>query len=198
MDFIKGLPRVTRTLLYINLVVFAICLIGHLFGFGVMDTLAMYPFNSSNFHFWQPLTHMFTHAGLMHILFNMLGLIFLGPDIEEYLGSKNFTLFYLLSGIGAMSLHLLISSSAIGMVGASGAVYGVMAMYAYMFPNRELYIYGILPVKAKWLIGILFLLELYSGFSSPGDSVAHFAHVGGAIVGISLVYTYRNRIFKWL
>jgi len=155
------------------------------------NKLAMYPIQSGQFEPYQIATHMFAHGSVMHILFNMFGLWMFGKILENYWDSKRFLLFYFICGIGAAVVHLAISyitNSNAEVIGASGAVMGIVAAFAYLFPNTPLYIYFIpIPVKAKWVVGALLAYDLYSGLTNSGDNVAHFAHLGGALTGFILV-----------
>ena len=126
---------------------------------------------------WTIVTYMFLHAGLGHIFFNMLVLFFLGPRVEARLGSRRFIALYLASGV--MGGVLSFTSPTIGVIGASGAVYGVMFGYAYFWPREVLHIWGVLPVESRWLVVGLTVLSLVSGYASTGDGIAHFAHLGG-------------------
>jgi len=129
---------------------------------------------------YQPLTYMFLHGSFGHIFFNMFVLWMFGTEIEFSLGTKRFARFYLLSGLAGALLTLLVKSAqAIPMVGASAAIYGVLAAYWVSFPNRYLYLYFLFPVKVKWAIPGMMLL----GFLFGGPNVAHFAHLGGALFG---------------
>lgn len=162
------------------------------------------------------------HFDFGHLLFNMLALYFLGPILERVWGPKRFLNFYLLSGLGAAlaqygvfyfqdqelmatygsyaamdgyyeSLHMIYDSMVC--LGASGAVFGILTGFAMLFPNTHLYIYFLVPVKAKWLVLFYGLAELFYGVAQqPGDNVAHFAHLGGALVGAIIVLIWkRNR-----
>lgn len=128
---------------------------------------------------WTLVTYMFVHAGLFHLLFNMLALFFFGPPLEERWGSTEFVKFYLIAGVGGALLSLLFPNSMV--VGASGAVYGVMVAFAMFWPDNPIYIWGIFPVKAKWLVAFLVGISLFSSFGARGSSVAHLAHLGGAL-----------------
>ena len=128
---------------------------------------------------WTVVTYMFVHAGLFHLLFNMLALFFFGPPLEERWGSREFVKFYLVAGIGGALLSLLFPNSIV--VGASGAVYGVMVAFAMFWPDNPIYIWGIFPVKAKWLVAFLVGISLFSSFGARGSDVAHLAHLGGAL-----------------
>lgn len=130
---------------------------------------------------WTPFTYMFTHAGFLHLLFNMLVLFFFGPPLEEKWGGREFIKFYLIAGLGGALLSLVFPNQAI--VGASGAVYGVMVAFAMYWPENPIYIWGIFPVKAKWLVGFLVGFSLFAAVSdgAGGSGVAHLAHLGGAL-----------------
>lgn len=145
----------------------------------------LFPISTGEFRIWQPITHLFMHGGFAHIFFNMFGLWMFGSLLENIWGSKRFLEFYMICGLAAAGAHLLTSDSPA--IGASGAVMGIMAAFAYLFPNTELYIYGVLPVKAKYLVTVLVLIDLFAGLSNTGDNVAHFAHLGGALAGLLMV-----------
>lgn len=148
-----------------------------------------------NFQVWQLVSYQFLHGGFMHIFFNMFFLWMFGIEIENMWGSKRFLIFYLLCGIGAGLLHMfvtpLIGGAAAPTVGASGSIYGVMVAFAMMFPDRYIYVYFLLPVKAKYLIVFLLLIQ-YFAIGNPGN-VAHLAHLGGAFFGFLLVLYYRRK-----
>ncbi len=176
---------------------------------------AKYLDSSMKFQPYQLATHMFAHAPpptLFHILFNMFTLYMFGRVLENVWGPKRFLIFYLVSGLGAAALHLGIQyfrceqllqafdsndiisvKERLGAVapalGASGAIMGVMAAFAYLFPNTQLYIMFIpFPVKAKWAMLGLAAIDLFGGVARiSGDNLAHFAHLGGALTGFLLV-----------
>lgn len=129
---------------------------------------------------WTLFTYMFLHGSVTHILFNMIGLFFFGPRLELELGSKNFLWLYFISGIAGALLSFLEYTSAI--IGASGAVYGVMLGFAYFWPKDQIYVWGILPVRARTMVIVMTLLSLYGGFGG-GGGIAHFAHLGGFLGG---------------
>jgi membrane associated rhomboid family serine protease len=169
---------------------------------------------------YQIFTHMFTHAPLpqiFHILFNMLILWMFGKVLENVWGSKRFLFFYLACGLGAAIFHLLIQyfrseylllpvvldmdqigfnkygGALAGAVGASGAIMGVMAAFAFLFPNTPLYIMFLpIPVKAKWVVIGYVLLDLFGGLGAFQDNIAHFAHLGGAITGFIIVFIWNK------
>ena len=132
---------------------------------------------------WTVVSYMFVHQGFWHIFFNMLALFFFGPPVEERLGSREFIKFYLLCGLGGAAFSFLFAWNT-GVVGASAAVYGVMLAFAVFWPDAPIYIWGILPVKAKWLVLGFVALDLFSALRPGLDGVAHFAHLGGAAAGL--------------
>ncbi|MBM3400867.1 MAG: rhomboid family intramembrane serine protease [Bacteroidetes bacterium] len=226
------IPPVVKNLLIINIIFYVATL---MFGGPMMtQVLGVHYFDSPNFRIWQVITYMFMHdySSLFHILFNMFALYTFGSSLEYIMGSKRFLNFYLITGLGALALQLLvqsfevysISGSAVNngtfmvdslnrtisfnpdliskdeastllgiyltpMVGASGAIFGLLIAFGMLFPNAELFIMFIpVPVKAKYIIPIYVLLELFLGVEQlSGDSVAHFAHLGGALFGFILV-----------
>ncbi len=127
---------------------------------------------------WTFITYMFLHGGLGHIFFNMLALFFFGPRLEERLGSRSFLILYFASGITGGLLSLLFTPN-VAIIGASGAVFGVMLGFAMFWPRHQILIWGILPIEARWLVIILTGMALFSGFGGRGGGIAHFAHLGG-------------------
>jgi membrane associated rhomboid family serine protease len=167
---------------------------------------ALWPVASPMFEPYQIFTSMFLHAprfeDIFHILFNMFALFMFGRILENVWGPKRFLFFYLVCGIGAAAAHLIMQHFMGGpvhipAVGASGAVMGVLVAFGYLFPNTELMIIPIpIPVKAKWVVIAYVLLDLFGGFGKvTGDNIAHFAHLGGALVGfiIVLIWNKSNR-----
>jgi membrane associated rhomboid family serine protease len=151
----------------------------------------------SDFAVWQLVSYMFLHGGIGHILMNMLVLWMIGGELERYWGTREFLRFYFICGIGAGLLHVIVSFALsdpnvpmIPVVGASGAIYGLLMAFGILFPNRviTLLLLFILPIniKVKYLVTIAGLIVLYSSLhyvQQPGGGVAHFAHLGGMLVG---------------
>ena len=132
---------------------------------------------------WGALTYMFVHADLMHLLLNMLVLFFFGPPLEDRWGAREFLRYYLICGMGGVLLSFLLAPGA-PIVGASAACYGLMLAFAMSWPDAPIYVWGIFPVKAKYLVGFFFLLTLVQAFGAPGGPVAHMAHLGGLLTGL--------------
>ncbi len=255
------LTPVVKNLLIINVVFF---IMQQIFtGIHFTELVSLWKFGSINFAPYQFVTYMFAHGGFMHILFNMLGLVFLGPLLEQFWGPKRFLIFYLITGIGAGVLYngieyyqvnqinnavedyiahpdpeafnrLIVenienASQAVyefidyyaqnpdseqarersislarqlatethnygSMLGASGAVYGILMAFGLLFPNTELMLlFPPIPIKAKYLVMILGAVALYSGLNrAGGDNTAHFAHLGGMVFAFIMIQIWKN------
>ena len=150
--------------------------------------LALFPIDSPYFHFWQLLTYMFLHADFGHIFFNLFILWMFGQAIENIWGTKRFLIYYLLCGFGAAVLHLLSGIPFSYTIGASGGVYGVLLAFGMMYPDRTIMLLiPPIPIKAKYFVAIIGGIELISGITNPYSGVAHFAHLGGLLVGFFLI-----------
>ena len=136
---------------------------------------------------WGLFTYMFVHRGLFHLLINLLFIFFFGPPLETRWGSDTFIRFYLVCGLGGALLSFLFSD--VPIVGASGACYGMMLAFAIFWPNASVYIWGLVPVKAKWLVIFLMAISLASAIGPTRDGVAHLAHLGGGIAGAALAWS---------
>lgn len=223
-DFRPGsfqiLPVIIKNLLIINgLVWLAQISVGKsLFSFE--NLFALHHPKSEFYHFWQIITYMFLHSptDFFHLLFNMFGLWMFGSTLENLWGPGRFLVFYLVCGfvaglahIGAITWEMLQVQHAamaeqlnpepylrqvanVPMMGASGGVMGVLAAFAYTFPNDRLFIFPIpFPIKVKWAILGLVAFDLFNGLTGRDPSVAHFAHLGGAAAGIILVIIWNKR-----
>jgi len=148
---------------------------------------------------YQFITHMFTHADFFHLFFNMFGLWMFGAVVENYWKEKKFLVYYLVCGLGAAGIYVatLYIADTPGlrpMIGASGALYGVLLAYGFMFPNNIIYLNFFFPLKAKYWIMILIGFDLVAGFANrAGDNVAHFAHIGGALTGLLILLYWRKK-----
>lgn len=244
----QNIPVVTKNILFINILVYVVMMVGLNTGFENLPfLLSAHYFNAPTFEPYQIVTHMFTHdtSNILHILFNMLLLVSFGSHLERIWGPKRYFIFYIASGIGALVLYnslgmyelhqikqALIADgynidvvnefvkgtgtvrnlpvhsdmsqvlfneysgmSLSSMAGASGAIFGLLAAFAMLFPNTELMLlFPPIPIKAKYLIGGYLAYEIYmSFFSTTIDNIAHLAHVGGAVVGIIFVIYWRKK-----
>ncbi len=237
------ITEIVKHLLIINIIFFfASSVLGEI----MYDLFAMHYPNNPNFFIWQPITHMFMHGDLTHIMFNMFGLWMFGTPIEQMWGKKKFIFFYISAGLGAVLLQTIIYHidiisvnqilfeyglsrgeidlfyetgrlntsliQTIGedklfsgiqsfkalMVGASGALYGILVAFAMLFPNVQLMLlFPPIPVKAKYLVPILILFDLFFGFTSYSvGPIAHFAHVGGAITGFVMMWYWKKNNYN--
>ena len=157
---------------------------------------ALHPIGSKGFFIYQYLTYMFMHGGWWHLFFNMWSLMIFGNAVEQQVGTQKFVCYYLLCGVGSAAINQLCTFLGIippaQLVGASGAIYGVMAAAAFYFPNAQLFIIPIpFPIKLKYLVIFYTLVEMYMGITSV-DGVAHFAHLGGIIVGVIILIYWKS------
>jgi len=155
---------------------------------GLTNIIALYSYDSPEFRPYQLVTHMFAHSPgtIFHILFNMYALWMFGSVLERVWGPKKFLIFYLSCGIAAGVAQMLLMNGAA--VGASGAIMGLLAGFAYLFPNTPFYILPFpFPIKAKFLVAIYAAIDLFGGLGGSTDNVAHFAHLGGLAMGFILV-----------
>ena len=144
------------------------------------------------FFLWQLGTYIFLHGGISHILFNLLALWMFGGELESNWGSRKFLFYFFFCGIGAGICTVAFSPyQFIPVIGASGAIYGILLAYGWLFPNRLIYIYFLFPIPAKYLVIIYGLLELYSSMEGTGGGIAHLTHLGGLFFGlIYMAYPY--------
>lgn len=203
VSFLKSIPVVTRNLLFVNVIMFLATLINQEF---MLETFAMFYPESPFFRWWQPVTHMFMHGGWWHILFNMYSLVVFGMVVERALGTRKFLLFYFITGLGAVALHTAVewleinylgadiySAMYTPMVGASGAIYGVLVAFAMLYPQARLtLIFPPITLDAKWWVIIFIGIELFTGIAGTRLGIAHFAHLGGALFGFLLIQYWRK------
>ena len=186
------LTPVVRNLIIINVIVF---LIQTITDDAATTFLALYNNESGMFQPYQLFTYMFAHGSFSHIFFNMLSLAFMGPILESFWGQKKFLLFYLVTGVGAAIFNFLIEIF-IGagpgvMVGASGAIYGLLMAFGMIFPNMQvMLLIPPIPIKAKYLV---FLLGGLTFLMDRSGSVAHFAHLGGIVVAFIVIKAWRSQ-----
>ena len=238
------IPPVVKNLLIINTLFFLATYVMQSKGINLAFYLGAFYYDSPLFKIWQPVTYMFMHGGLAHIFFNMFALYTFGGILESRWGAKRFLNFYLITGLGALALQLLVQSVEVynitgsvinhgavtvdlangmagvnlptltpgqsqtlleiytaPMVGASGAIFGLLVAFGMLYPNVELYIMFIpIPVKAKYITPVYIVIELFLGVARfQGDSVAHYAHLGGALLGFILVKLWKdnNRYYDY-
>jgi membrane associated rhomboid family serine protease len=243
-----NITPVVKQLLIINIIFF----IGSMIvGDSANELLALFFFKNPAFQFWQPITSMFMHGGVMHIAFNMFALYSFGSALEHFWGGRKFLFFYISCGLGSALLHTLVNYiyytngvehlTALGLgdqlntflqtgslsfagpepaidkqivqhlfgaynnpaLGASGAIYGLLVAFAFMFPNAELAMLFIpILVKAKYFVPGLIAIDVFLGlqgsslFGGTGTGIAHFAHIGGALVGLIMMWYWKKNQFN--
>ena len=134
---------------------------------------------------WQLATYIFLHGGFSHILFNLFALWMFGGELENFWGSRKFLFYFFFCGIGAGICTVVFSPyQFIPVIGASGAIYGILLAFGWLFPNRPIYIYFLFPIPAKFLVIIYGLIELYASMEGTGGGIAHLTHLGGLLFGI--------------
>ena len=216
----NNLPPVTKNLLIINILCFFGYQVAKKYGIDLNDMLGLHFFLASDFNLAQLVTYMFMHANFQHIFFNMFAVWMFGRTLEHVLGSKRFLTYYMVCGIGAGLVQELVQYVQYAMelshyenvntglaiipmaeflnmmttVGASGAVYGILLAFGMLFPESRMFVFPLpFPIKAKFFVIGYAVIELFSGFGSSGDGVAHFAHLGGMIFGFLLIMYWRKK-----
>lgn len=213
----KFLPTVVKNLLIINILMYLAAITLERFGIDMTRLFGLHFFKASGFRVYQFITYMFMHASFWHLFFNMFALWMFGNTLENLWGSKRFLLFYMVCGIGAglcqevvqyvqyatslanydnvnLGGQIVSMDSYLNMmntVGASGAVYGLLLAFGMMFPNSLIFIYFLIPIKAKWFVIVYAVIELLLGLRGVGN-VAHFAHLGGMLFGLGLILYWRK------
>ena len=199
---------IVKHFIIINVIMFALTLLAENF---MLEKFALFYFNSPFFKPYQLISYIFMHGGFMHILFNMYSLYIFGSVPESVWGGKKFFIYYMVTGIGAALFHLFITylriesgvldpylASIIPMVGASGAIYGLLLAYGVLFPNNVLTLFfPPVSLKAKYMVFVFGGLEFLLGLGGSGDGVAHFAHLGGMLFGfvILMIWKRGNKLY---
>lgn len=189
------LPPAVKHLIIINVLVYAADYVLQKQGIYLGNILALFSLQSGNFQLWQPLSYMFMHANPTHIFFNMFNLWMFGAAMENFWGTKRFLVYYLACGIGAGLLYMLLPGMHVT-VGASAAVYGLLLAFGMTFPNEYIYLYFLMPIKTKWFVTGMIVIELLQGIFYSYDGVAHFAHLGGMLIGFLLIMWWRKHPFS--
>jgi membrane associated rhomboid family serine protease len=148
---------------------------------------------------WQLFTYIFLHGGISHIFFNLLALWMFGSELESLWGSRRFVFYFFFCGIGAGLCTVLFTPygyQRIPVIGASGAIYGLLLAFGWLFPNRRIYIYFLFPIPAKYFVIIFGLIEFFSSMGGAGGGIAHVTHLGGLLLGLlyMLYPTVRQKI----
>lgn len=214
----RVLPVVVKHLLIINVLLFLATFTLNRFHIDLTNLLGLHFFKASDFRLYQLVTYMFMHGNFEHLFFNMFSLWMFGSTLENIWGSKRFLLFYMVCGLGAglcqeavqyieyttslanyttvnMGGRVIPMSAYLNMmntVGASGAIYGLLLAFGMMFPNEYIYLYFLVPIRTKWFIIGMVVIELVSGFYGGGN-IAHFAHLGGMLFGLIMILHWKKK-----
>jgi len=189
MSFFPPFTRMVKALIIFTTAVFVLTYLPYrLFGWQApFIWLGLEPYAVIHrLYLWQLVTYLFLHWGFFHILFNMFGLWMFGPDLEQLWGESEFLKFFLICGIGA-GIFDVVLTTLFGLpgaitIGCSGAIYGILLAFGLTFPERPIFIWFIIPIKAKWFVLIFGAIEFFSEISGPGSNIAHLAHLGGMLV----------------
>ena len=143
---------------------------------------------------WQPFTYLFFHGGIWHVLINMFVLWMFGSELEKFWGKKEFLRFFFITGIGSGLITILFSlSSTNPVVGASGAIYGVLLAYGFMFPNRLVYLYFLIPIKVKYLVMLIGAIAFFSSLNPGNSNISHLTHLSGMVIA----FIYLRSSINW-
>ena len=192
-DNIRMMPPVTKNLLFINVLIYlAMAAFKPLEGF-LTQYGALYYITSDQFIPTQLFSYMFIHASFLHLFFNMFALYMFGITMERVLGGPKFLFYYISCGLGAALVQEGVFHTPT--IGASGAIFGILLAFGYMFPNVRLYlIFPPVPIKARIFVLIYAGVELLLGiYNSQSDTVAHFAHLGGMLFGLLILIYWRKK-----
>lgn len=203
---LNRLTPIVKNILFVNIGIFVIMnlpgmaeKIGHYFALFKLDTIIAH--SPSSAHFFEPVqivTHFFNHGGIMHIFFNMFIFVLIGPTVEMVLGSERFLKFYLFCGVIGGLLITFLDPDYHAVVGASGAIYGVMVAFALFFPREKFYFYFLFPIEARWFVigigalSLFMVVQAYMG-RPMGGNISHFGHLAGMVAAISYFY-----LRKWI
>ncbi|MFB0516410.1 MAG: rhomboid family intramembrane serine protease [Candidatus Neomarinimicrobiota bacterium] len=185
-SFSWGRPRTTiiRALIIINLAIWVLLTLSEssrlIFPYlGLVPKLVW-----SRLMVWQPITYMFIHAGFWHVALNMFALWMFGSELEREWGKAAFLRYYFITGVGSGLVTMLFSlNSIIPVIGASGAIYGVLLAYGLAYPNREVYLYFIFPVKVKYFVGFFALMAFFASIQPGVSTISHLTHLSGMVIG---------------
>ena len=212
----RNIPTVTRYLLIANFMIFFLAAILQRSGIDLNTLGGLHYVSAQSFHWWQPITYMFLHANFSHIFFNMFAVWMFGPMIEQHWGARRYAVYYLICGLGAALIQELVWTAMLSnlagsystaslaqiayhlnTIGASGAVFGILFAFGWLYPDVPMFILFIpSPIRARVFVIIYALIELFAGLGSvaglTADHVAHFAHLGGLLFGWLLVLYWKK------
>ena len=215
-----NMPPVTKNIIIINVLFFLGTIVAPKYGINLTEWLGLHFFMASDFKLYQLFTYMFMHGGFEHLFFNMFAVWMFGRILEQVWGPRRFLFYYLLCGVGAGVMQEIVQYiqyatvlsgydnvnmggnyivpmgeylNMMTTVGASGSIYAILLAFGMTFPNQPIYLYFLLPMKAKYFVIGYAALEVFLGLSQRGDGIAHFAHLGGMLFGFLLIMYWRKK-----
>ncbi len=215
-----NMPPVTKNIIIINVLTFLGSIVAPKYGINLTQWFGLHFFMAPDFKLYQLFTYMFMHGGFEHLFFNMFAVWMFGRVLEQVWGPRRFLFYYIVCGVGAGLIQELVQyiqyatvlsgydsvnmggnyvipmSDYLNMmttVGASGAIYAILLAFGMIFPNQPIYLYFLLPMKAKYFVMGYAVLELIFGMSQRGDGIAHFAHLGGMLFGFILIMYWKKK-----
>ena len=195
-------PPIVKNLIIVNILIYIATALIPSFETLMARYCQLYWFGSPWFHSWQFITYMFLHGGFSHLFFNMFALWMFGRTLEDRLGPQRFMIYYVVCGVGAALIQMLVAwlthDTGIVLIGASGAVMGLLLAFGVMYPNSQIFVFPLpFPITAKWFVMGYAAIELLSGATGYDLGVAHFAHVGGMLWGWLLLIYWKRRHKIW-
>jgi membrane associated rhomboid family serine protease len=158
------------------------------------EILGLVPVAVTHGAIWQPVTYLFLHGGWFHIIFNLFALWMFGYDLEQAWGPQRFLFYFFLTGVGGALFNIVLDSgSPVPVIGNSAAVYGILLAFGMLFPDRPIFLWFVVPVKAKWFVLIMGLIEFWGSLTQSGGNISHLAHLGGMAFGFFYVRSVRGR-----
>ena len=215
-----NMPPVTKNIIIINVLIFLGSIVAPKYGINLTQWFGLHFFMAPDFKLYPLFTYMFMHGGFEHLFFNMFAVWMFGRVLEQVWGPRRFLFYYIVCGVGAGLIQELVQyiqyatvlsgydsvnmggnyvipmSDYLNMmttVGASGAIYAILLAFGMIFPNQPIYLYFLLPMKAKYFVMGYAVLELIFGMSQRGDGIAHFAHLGGMLFGFILIMYWKKK-----
>ncbi len=214
------MPPVCKNLLIINVICYLADVVLRTRGIDLSHWFGLHMYQAADFRFWQPITYAFFHGSFSHLFFNMFAVWMFGYTLENIWGTKRFITYCIATILGAALVQEIVYTfmysdllsgmythvntgydnipvaaflNKINTIGASGMVFGLLAAFGLMFPNTMVYLYFLFPIKTKWFVIGYIALELFNGIFTTGDGVAHFAHLGGALAGVILLWLWKKK-----
>jgi membrane associated rhomboid family serine protease len=182
--------RLTISLVAANIIVFVL----QQTFFNFTEIFSLTPIMTFNGFFWQFITYMFLHGSLQHLFLNMIGLFMFGAVVEQVLGWRRYLMVYILSGLGSALLYIALTgvSSTVMMLGASGAVFGVLTAYAFKFPKNWIVMFPGIPLPAALMVVFFVVIEFFFGVFDLQPGVANFGHLGGIITSLLIMFYWKK------